>query len=1270
MTSTTRLLNILFLGAIAVAVGACANPAVEECGATGVFCPSGTHCAAAQGICLPDTNTCGNAHLDPGEVCDDGNTIDGDGCAHDCSSTEVCGNGIRDVLFKDKSKNEVCDDGNTQDGDGCSHDCLSLEKCGNGIKDVNEECDDGNTDAGDGCSPKCTIERCGNGIVDAHEVCDDGNTNDGDACSHDCLFGAGCGNGIIDVDAFGKPLEECDDGNTDDNDDCRNDCVVNRCGDGIQNLHGSHVEACDGATPASKGSRVVTPTDTAACNSDCTVPSCGDGKLNRTFAPASGHGLEQCEPPSVANGCSADCRFERCGNGVTDPSEECDDGTNLKGSGCFECRREECGNGRIDPGEQCDDGNPDSGDGCTGGTLAAGGCRIEFCGDGVKNDLTSHTTEDCDTTTSSATCNFDCTTPTCGDHIVNSQFTPPGAAGPEQCDPPSVATGCSATCRFEHCGNGVVDPGEQCDNGTNLKGSGCFECRREECGNGRIDPGEQCDDGNPDSGDGCTGGTLAVGGCRIEFCGDGTKNDLTSHTKEDCDTTTSSATCNFNCTTPTCGDHIVNTDFIAPGATQPEQCDPPSVANGCSASCRFEHCGNSVVDPGEQCDNGTNLKGSGCFECRREECGNGRIDPGEQCDDGNPDSGDGCTGGTLAAGGCRIEFCGDGTKNDLTSHTKEDCDTTTSSATCNFNCTTPACGDHIVNTDFIAPGATQPEQCDPPSVANGCSASCRFEHCGNGVVDPGEQCDNGTNAKGSGCFECRREECGNGRIDPGEQCDDGNPDSGDGCTGGTLAAGGCRIEFCGDGTKNDLTSHTKEDCDTTTSSATCNFNCTTPACGDHIVNTDFIAPGATQPEQCDPPSVANGCSASCRFEHCGNGVVDPGEQCDNGTNAKGSGCFECRREECGNGRIDPGEQCDDGNPDSGDGCTGGTLAAGGCHIEFCGDGIKNNLTSHTKEDCDTTTSSPTCNFNCTTPTCGDHIVNPDFIAPGATQGEQCDPPDVGKGCSAACRFEQCGNGVVDPGEECDDSANNGAAGDSCSATCLRIACGNLRIDSGEVCDDGNQLTCGSCSANCGAVTPPAAATGMIIAAAANVLVEGDNFIVDDGAGTVVTFTFTNNSSPPHLIRFPAGETSGAIAVRIATAINSVPGLQIVANTFDTSGTIPIVTLRNRELSSNGNKDIVNNVNDVNNVKIPTFGVFGMTGGRSGDCGTNDGCASDADCTSNNCVAHKCQLCTLNSDCESNLCFNPGPTTGQCRQCVVSADCGGTRVCTGGVCTGP
>lgn len=59
-------------------------------GAAGAAGQAGTGgSGGAQGYCS-DGNT------DPGEVCDDGNTNDGDGCNSTCTSTEECGNNIKD----------------------------------------------------------------------------------------------------------------------------------------------------------------------------------------------------------------------------------------------------------------------------------------------------------------------------------------------------------------------------------------------------------------------------------------------------------------------------------------------------------------------------------------------------------------------------------------------------------------------------------------------------------------------------------------------------------------------------------------------------------------------------------------------------------------------------------------------------------------------------------------------------------------------------------------------------------------------------------------------------------------------------------------------------------------------------------------------------------------------------------------------------------------------------------------------------------------------
>jgi cysteine-rich repeat protein len=54
------------------------------------------------------------------------------------------------------------------------------------------------------------------------------------------------------------------------------------------------------------------------------------------------------------------------------------------------------------------------------------------------------------------------------------------------------------------CGNGVVDPGEGCDDGNIFAGDGCRpNCTVEACGDGIRDPQEECDDGNTVDGDCC-----------------------------------------------------------------------------------------------------------------------------------------------------------------------------------------------------------------------------------------------------------------------------------------------------------------------------------------------------------------------------------------------------------------------------------------------------------------------------------------------------------------------------------------------------------------------------------------------------------------------------------------------------------------------------------------------------------------------------------------------------------------------------------------------
>lgn len=122
------------------------NPATTVCAshdqvAACASMPDGTACSTQpgsqcrDGVCWPFR--CGDGRQDPNEACDDGNTLDGDGCSSTCTSTEVCGNGIADPVHRVVQPDgtvridrlEECDDGNAADHDGCNTHC-ELEQPG------------------------------------------------------------------------------------------------------------------------------------------------------------------------------------------------------------------------------------------------------------------------------------------------------------------------------------------------------------------------------------------------------------------------------------------------------------------------------------------------------------------------------------------------------------------------------------------------------------------------------------------------------------------------------------------------------------------------------------------------------------------------------------------------------------------------------------------------------------------------------------------------------------------------------------------------------------------------------------------------------------------------------------------------------------------------------------------------------------------------------------------------------------------------------------
>ena len=270
--------------------------------------------------------------------------------------------------------------------------------------------------------------------------------------------------------------------------------------------------------------------------------------------------------------------------------------------------------------------------------------------------------------------------------------------------------------------------------------------------------------------------------------------------------------------------------------------------------------------------------------------------------------------------------------------------------------------------------------------------------CGNGVVDSGEECDDGpgTPVDGDGCnstcgveagWGCEgipsvcTELCGNGVIDGEEACDDGNDASGDGCSSCSVESG---------------------------------WECNNLA----------------------PPSVCT--------ELCGNDVRDTGEQCDDGGKVSGDGCssicgleagWECDEatpnvctELCGNGVINGAEECDDGNDASGDGCSSAcslenhyvcptvNVSCTDCDVDGDGhDSTSTTCASLSGDDCDDTDSNINPGIS-ESEYCEDEIDN-DCDGMVDTDDGDCDP-DCLDADSDGYSNETCG------GSDCDDSNPN------------------------------------------------------------------------------------------------------------------------------------------------------------------------------------------------------------------------------------------------------
>jgi len=402
-------------------------------------------------------------------------------------------------------------------------------------------------------------------------------------------------------------------------------------------------------------------------------------------------------------------------------------------------------------------------------------------------------------------------------------------------------------------------------------------------------------------------------------------------------------------------------------------------------------------------------------------------------------------------GVAQTSLCGTGTPD-----VAEVCDTAGNSATCDSDCTLPACPDAIFNS---AAG----EICDTNGDSPTCDDDCTFPSCGDGNpnVPSGEDCDDGNASTNDGCTPlCVAEVCGDGILQTGigEECDDG---AGNSNTLPNACRTSCQNAFCGDGVIDPVNSEGCDDGDNL-SNDDCVLGCVAASCGDGFQHTNGTPPF----EQCDDGDLipGDGCNELCRREQpvqCGNGDVDTPycvtgetglcanntdcdtslgagdgtcftEQCDDNNNSDKDDCLNsCILPTCGDGVVKtkgtgPFEACDDGNNLSGDGCSAI------CENE-CGNGIidgacsQGTVNDYCNFDADCDTSLGAGDGVCATEACDTGIDG--LCIPGPTS------------CSSLCTITNCGNEEVECGEQCDLGSSNGVVGSGCTVLCERTLVG-------------------------------------------------------------------------------------------------------------------------------------------------------------------------------------------------------------------------------------